>query len=61
MEIGFIGLLILALDVWALINIWGSGASGGGKLLWSLLVLFFPVGGLLIWLLFGPRGRSSAA
>lgn len=61
MEIGgILGLIILALDIWAIINIFGSGASTGAKVLWILLVLILPVLGLIIWLLAGPRGSRAA-
>ena len=36
---GFGGLIILALDLWALVSIIGSSASTGSKVLWALLVL----------------------
>jgi Phospholipase_D-nuclease N-terminal len=58
---GILGLIILALDIWAIINIFGSSASTGAKVVWILLVLLLPVVGLIIWLLAGPRGRSAAA
>ncbi len=57
---GILGLIILALDIWAIINIFGSGASTGAKVLWILLVLILPVIGLIIWLLAGPRGSRAA-
>lgn len=52
-----IGLVILALDIWAIINIVKSGADTGKKVLWVLLILFLPVIGLIIWALLGPRGN----
>ena len=57
---GILSLIVLALDIWAIINILGSGASIGAKVLWILLVLVLPVLGLIIWLLAGPRGRAAA-
>ena len=36
---GLIGLIILALDIWAIINVFKSGASTGAKVLWILLIL----------------------
>ena len=54
------GVLILAADIWAIINIFQSGASNGKKVLWTLLVLLLPLIGLIIWLLLGPRGGKSA-
>jgi len=56
---GIVGLLILAADVWAIINISQSGASTGRKVAWIVLVLVLPVVGLVIWFLLGPRtGRA---
>ncbi|CAE6901458.1 MULTISPECIES: PLD nuclease N-terminal domain-containing protein [Pseudomonas] len=52
-----IGLIILALDIWAIINIVKSNTDTGKKILWALLVLFLPVVGLIIWALMGPRGN----
>lgn len=52
---GVIGLIVLALDVWAFINILQSGTGTGGKVLWTLLILFLPIVGFIIWLLAGPR------
>lgn len=57
-EIGLFGLLILALDVWAIIRILGSSAETGSKVLWTVLILVLPVLGLLIWALAGPRGSE---
>lgn len=52
---GLGGLLLLALDIWALVSIFGSSASTGRKVLWSLLVFLLPLVGFLIWLVAGPR------
>ena len=56
---GILGLIILIADIWAVINILGSGASTGSKLLWIVLVLVLPVLGLIIWLFAGPRLSSQ--
>ena len=52
-----IGLIILALDIWAIINVFKSGASTGAKVLWILLILLLPVLGLIICAIAGPRGN----
>jgi len=52
-----IGLIILALDIWAIINVFKSGASTGAQVLWILLILLLPVLGLIIWAIAGPRGN----
>ncbi|MFC4667958.1 PLD nuclease N-terminal domain-containing protein [Seohaeicola nanhaiensis] len=54
---GLGGLLLLALDIWALVSIFGSSASTGRKVLWSLLVFLLPLVGFLIWLVAGPRAE----
>ena len=56
---GIWGLLILAGDIWAIINIFQSSASNEKKLLWTLVVVLLPVLGLLLWFFLGPRdGRA---
>ena len=52
---GIGGVVLLALDLWALISIFGSSAATGRKVLWSLLVILLPLVGFIIWLLAGPR------
>jgi hypothetical protein len=49
------GLIILILDIWALINVIQSRASGLAKLVWFLVIFFLPVLGLIIWFFAGPR------
>lgn len=55
---GVWGLVILALDLWALVSIVTSGRSTGSKVLWALLVILLPVLGFLVWLVAGPRASS---
>jgi hypothetical protein len=56
---GFWGLLVLIGDVWAVINILQSTADTGKKVLWTVIVLVFPVLGFLVWLFAGPRTQKS--
>ena len=58
-EVGFLGLVILALDIWAILNVIQSGSSTGGKVIWILLILIFPLLGFIIWLFVGPRGSKG--
>lgn len=53
---GIFGLIILIADIWAIVKIVQSGASTGAKVLWIVLILLLPVLGLIIWLIFGPKG-----
>ncbi len=55
-----LGIVILALDIWALMNVWQSGTSDGAKIGWTIGVIVFPVLGFLAWILAGPkRARIS--
>jgi hypothetical protein len=51
-----LGFLILVADIWAILSVVQSGATNGAKALWVALILFFPLGGFLIWFFLGPRG-----
>ena len=53
-----IGLVILVLDIWAIVKIWGSGASTLAKVLWTLGIIILPVVGFIVWLIAGPKGPS---
>ena len=56
MEVGgLFGLLILAADVWAILNIFQSSSTTGSKALWIILVLVRPLIGVVIWYFAGPR------
>jgi Phospholipase_D-nuclease N-terminal len=56
---GLLGLLVLIADVWALINIFQSGADTGKKVLWVVIILVLPVLGFILWYFLGPKtGRS---
>ena len=59
MEIGgLFGLLVLAGDIWAILNIAQSSTTMGKKLVWILVVLILPLLGLIIWFFAGPRGKG---
>jgi hypothetical protein len=56
MEVGgLFGLLVLAADVWAILNIFQSSSTTGAKALWIILVLVLPLLGVIIWYFAGPR------
>lgn len=56
---GLGGLLVLVADVWAIVNIFQSGADTGKKVLWTVLVILLPVAGFILWLFLGPRGAKA--
>ncbi|MEQ8968161.1 MAG: PLDc N-terminal domain-containing protein [Azospirillaceae bacterium] len=54
---GIFGLILLVLVIWAIVSTVQSGASTGGKVIWIVAILIFPLFGFLAWLLFGPKKR----
>ncbi|BBI53161.1 hypothetical protein HORIV_55820 [Vreelandella olivaria] len=53
---GLLGLIWLIIVIWAIVKVAKSGAGGLAKLVWILVLLFFPLVGLIAWFLFGPKG-----
>ena len=54
------GIIIFALDVWAIASIINTNESNGTKLIWILLVALLPVVGLIIWWFAGPKANYSS-
>ncbi len=52
---GILGLIILALDIWAIVTILQTGGTTERKVLWILVILVLPVIGLILWLVAGRR------
>jgi hypothetical protein len=60
MEVGgLFGLIILALDVYAVLKIVQSSAETLAKVIWIVVVLVLPLLGLIVWYLFGPGGSKG--
>jgi hypothetical protein len=56
---GLGGLIVLIADVWAIVNIFQSGASTADKVLWTVIVIVLPILGFILWFFLGPRtGRA---
>ena len=49
------GVLVLIADIWAIVNVLQSAADSTKKLIWTLVIIFLPVLGFLLWILLGPR------
>ncbi|MGR3542269.1 MAG: PLDc N-terminal domain-containing protein [Hasllibacter sp.] len=54
-----LGIIHLALVIWAIINILSSSVGTGQKVLWALGVLIFPLVGFIVWFFAGPRGSAA--
>ncbi|KAK0750293.1 hypothetical protein B0T18DRAFT_408586 [Schizothecium vesticola] len=56
---GILGLIVLVLDIIVFVEVIKSTRPPLHKLLWSLLVFFFPIGGLIIYYLFSNRASYT--
>jgi hypothetical protein len=56
---GLLGLILLILDIWAIIQTLQSPAGIGIKVLWIVVIILLPLIGLILWLLMGPRRRLT--
>lgn len=56
---GILGLIILALDIWAIVSVIGSNEKLLNKVLWVLGVLVLPLVGFIAWFFFGPRASRA--
>ena len=54
---GVCGLIYAIVIVWAFVQIANSRADTGSKILWALVVFFFPFVGLIAWYFMGPGRR----
>ncbi len=53
------GVIIFALDVWAIASVINTNSSTGTKILWILLILILPLVGLIIWYFAGPKANYN--
>ena len=53
-DLGFWPLVHLVLVVYAAIQIFGSSVDTARKIIWLLIVLVFPLVGLIVWFFIGP-------
>ncbi len=52
---GCASLLVLLLDIYCLLRIAESSSTTVRKAIWAVVVIFFPLGGAILWVLFGRR------
>ncbi|WP_409317441.1 PLD nuclease N-terminal domain-containing protein [Pseudomonas sp. KCJK9016] len=48
--------IILLIDLWAIISVFRSDKTVGIKAAWAIGLIVFPVLGLIVWGIAGPRG-----
>ena len=52
---GLLGLAILVLDVWCILQVVQMNTTNGTKVLWVVVILVLPVLGPLLWYLLGRK------
>jgi hypothetical protein len=55
--LGFFGVIYLIMAIYALISLLKQDWSLGKKLIWGVIIWFFPIGGSIIYLLFSGRSK----
>ncbi len=55
LDVGLGGLVILAFDIWAIIQIFGSKEDDIKKVIWTVVIIALPILGLIIWYFVGPK------
>ena len=56
---GILGLIVLILDIIALVSILGGTGSTAHKVIWTLVVIFFPCIGMALYFLVGRSPRDA--
>lgn len=54
---GILGIILLALNIFAAIKIFSSSESTIMKIVWTLVVFLLPLLGLIIWFFIGPGDK----
>jgi hypothetical protein len=57
-NVGIFGIILLALDIWALLNVVQSTTETPKKVGWVVLILVLPLLGFIIWAFAGPRTKK---
>jgi hypothetical protein len=55
-----VAVIILLVDLYAINSVWRTTKTSGTKIGWAVLILVFPLVGLVIWGIAGPRGVAQA-
>ncbi|UDU83148.1 PLD nuclease N-terminal domain-containing protein [Pseudomonas sp. HN2-3] len=51
-----VAVIILLVDLWAIVSVFRSEKTVGVKAGWAIALIVFPVIGLIVWGIAGPRG-----
>ena len=51
--------IILLFDLWAIVSVFRSDKTVGVKAAWIIGLIIFPMLGLIVWCIAGPRGTGE--
>ena len=51
-------LLFIALEIWALVDIWKSAATQERKIMWTLFTVFVNPIGAIVWFAYGKNANQ---
>ena len=54
-----LGIVVLILDIIALIKLWGGSSDMTHKLIWTILILFLPILGMVLYFLLGQKSSDA--
>ncbi len=54
-----LGLIILVLDIIAIVSVLGGTSAPGRKVLWVVIILLFPLIGVILYFLIGRSPRDA--
>jgi hypothetical protein len=54
-----IGLVVLVLDIIAIVSVLGGTSSPGRKVLWVVVIVLFPVIGVILYFLIGQSPQDA--
>lgn len=55
-----LGFIIFVLDVIAIVSVVAGSSSVARKVIWTLVIIFLPVIGLILYFLFGRDARDAS-
>jgi len=59
MDYSLLGIIIVVLDVIAIVSILFGRGTAGHKVLWTVLVLIFPIVGMILYFLIGRSPQDA--
>ena len=53
------GIIAIICALYVIINVWGSGASGVAKVVWTVAAIFFSIITAIVYAFIGPKSATA--